>query len=125
VGPRFFLFGDTGPLSGVIAPWLESLMRTPTFMRDCFPSGHTSTTLLVLIYAFINARRFFWGMLPVALGLFLATLAGRFHYGVDLLCAVPLTLAVWNLTALATRLNPRGNDATRVGGLPARQPLRA
>ncbi|HEY8212176.1 MAG TPA: phosphatase PAP2 family protein [Myxococcaceae bacterium] len=92
VGPRFYLASlFDQPLPGAhVTPYLESLMRQPAFLRDCFPSGHTAGTVLVLCYARRHARRVFWPMLPVAAGLIGATVAGRFHYGVDLLCALPL-----------------------------------
>ena len=69
-------------------------MRQPPFMRDCFPSGHTAITLCVLTFAHRHARTLFWGMLPAALLLITATLAGRFHYGIDVLCAIPMAVAV-------------------------------
>lgn len=92
VGPRFYLAPlFDRPLGGAyLTPYLESAMRTPDFLRDCFPSGHAAGTALVLLYAFRHARRVFWIMLPVAAGLIAATIAGRFHYGVDLLVAIPL-----------------------------------
>ncbi|HYV50208.1 MAG TPA: phosphatase PAP2 family protein [Myxococcaceae bacterium] len=92
VGPRFYLASlFDRPLGGTyVAPYLESLMRTPAFLRDCFPSGHTAATVLGLGFAWRYARRVFWPMLPVGVGLIVATVAGRFHYGVDCLCAIPL-----------------------------------
>ncbi|MFP2903599.1 phosphatase PAP2 family protein [Pyxidicoccus sp. 3LFB2] len=99
IGPRFFLFGAfDGPLQGVMVTGvLDSVMRTPTYVRDCFPSGHSGTTLLVLFYAWRFARPLFWLMLLPGLGLITATLAGRFHYATDLVCAVPLVMVVTGL----------------------------
>ena len=118
VGPRFYLAGQfDGPLRGAhLAPYLESLMRTPTFLRDCFPSGHTAGTALVLIYAYRHARRVFWPMLPVACGLVGATVAGRFHYGVDLVFALPLAALV---AGAAAAVVPAASPA------PLRRPLPA
>jgi membrane-associated phospholipid phosphatase len=95
VGPRFFLAGlYAAPLQGwVLTPWLDGLMRVTDFNRDCFPSGHTGFTFIVLVYAALHARRIFWFMAPVASGLVAATVLARFHYGVDLLCAVPAVIA--------------------------------
>lgn len=92
VGPRFFLHHEfDGPLRGLfLTPWLDSIMRSPPFMRDCFPSGHTGITLVVLAFAYRYQRRFFVVMAPIALGLILATLAGRFHYAIDLIAALPM-----------------------------------
>lgn len=100
VGPRYFLIDSfNGPLQGVVlTPLLDSMMRAPGFARDCFPSGHTGATLLVLFYGWRFARGFFWVMLLPGLGLILATLAGRFHYATDLMCAVPLVMVVAGLS---------------------------
>jgi len=108
VGPRFYLADSfSGPLRGaVLAPWLESLMRTPAFLRDCFPSGHTAVTVLVLLFAWRHARRLFWPMLPVAFGLIVATIAGRFHYGVDLLAALPLAALALGVAAAVPAAAP-------------------
>lgn len=110
IGPRYFLADEfRTPLQGIfLAPLLEGLMRMPQFVRDCFPSGHTAGTLCVLLFAYWYHRRFFAVMLPWGLGLILGTLVGRFHYGIDLLCAVPL-LAVCVATANAlARARPAG-----------------
>jgi hypothetical protein len=42
-------------------------------------------------------------MLAPAIGLILATIVGRFHYGIDLLCAIPLVFAV---LSIANALEP-------------------
>jgi hypothetical protein len=97
IGPRFYLLDafHSGPLAGTfLTPVLDGLMRQPPFMRDCFPSGHTAVTLCVLAFAHRYARALFWPMLPVGLMLITATLAGRFHYGIDVLCAIPMAVAV-------------------------------
>lgn len=105
VGPRFYLASlFDQPLRGAyVAPYLESLMRTPAFLRDCFPSGHTAATVLGLGFSWRYARRVFWLMLPVGMGLIGATVAGRFHYGVDCLCAIPLAAVCAAIAAAAVR----------------------
>lgn len=112
IGPRFFLsYEFHQPLSGVfLTPYLDTLMRMSPFNRDCFPSGHTGLTLLVLSYAFRFDRRAFWILLPLGTGLIAATIVERYHYAIDLICAVPLTLVVrWLASALA-RARPHGVD---------------
>lgn len=105
IGPRLFLANAfPGPLQGVVVtPVLDSMMRTPAFIRDCFPSGHTGVTLLVLFYAFRFARRVFWTMLVPGLGLIVATVAGRFHYATDLVAVLPVVLLA---AAAAHALSP-------------------
>jgi hypothetical protein len=105
VGPRFYLTDTfSEPLKGaLITPWLDGAMRQPPFMRDCFPSGHTAITLCVLTFAFRHARALFWTMLAPAVLLITATLAGRFHYGIDVLCAIPMAVAVVLASDLLTQ----------------------
>jgi hypothetical protein len=115
IGPRFFLAeAFSAPLNGVvIVPYLDSMLRTPPFLRDCFPSGHTGVTLMVLVFAYRYQRRFFWLMLGPAVGLILATVAGRFHYVVDLMAALPLLLAVLGVTGAVARLPGRVPEPRR------------
>ncbi len=105
IGPRYYLAGlFPHPLHGLwLTPVLDGLMRTTTFARDCFPSGHTGVTLIMLTFAWRYRRRFFWVMLPVGAGLVVATLVGRFHYGIDLICAVPLVIVTTRLAAVMMR----------------------
>jgi hypothetical protein len=109
VGPRLFLASAfPGALQGVIVtPFLESLMLTPRFIRDCFPSGHTGVTLLVLFYAFRFSRRTFWIVLLPGLGLIIATLSGRFHYAVDLVAVLPLVVLVAGCAMAYSRASSR------------------
>jgi hypothetical protein len=109
IGPRLFLASAfPGPLKGVIVtPFLESLMLTPRFVRDCFPSGHTGVTLLVLFYAFRFSRRVFWTVLLPGLGLIVATLSGRFHYATDLVAVVPVVLLVAGCAMAVSRAASR------------------
>jgi membrane-associated phospholipid phosphatase len=90
-------------VQGIIAgPLFQAFLKSP-FTRDCFPSGHTCLTLMVLIDAWRHARRFFWFVLPAGILLFISTIGLRFHYGVDLLAAVPLAYcSLW----LADRVFP-------------------
>jgi hypothetical protein len=94
IGPRYFLVDAfSRPLRGLwLTPYLDSAMRQPLFIRDCFPSGHTGVTLLVMLYAWRFERRVLRVMCLPGLGLIAATLVGRFHYATDLLCAPPLVL---------------------------------
>ncbi|QRO02291.1 phosphatase PAP2 family protein [Archangium violaceum] len=114
IGPRYFLFHSfSGPVNGLWATsFLDSVMRMPPFSRDCFPSGHTGTALLVLVYAFRFVPRFFRVMVVPAICLILATLVGRFHYLTDLLCAVPLMLVVVSLSMAWSRATAR-REVTR------------
>jgi membrane-associated phospholipid phosphatase len=89
-GPRFLLEikdAQSFPLTGV---WLfqrlrETLDRAEGITRDCFPSGHTEMTLLVLYYARRFHRRTFWLLLPVGSALIFSTVYLRYHYVIDVI----------------------------------------
>ena len=92
VGPRFQV-NDlyAAPLKGVVfGDRIRDLFLDVPFFRDCFPSGHTAGTLLALVYTRRRFPRFFWPALPVGSLCIAATVLCRFHYAVDVLCALPL-----------------------------------
>ncbi len=60
--------------------------------RAAFPSLHIAITILTLSYAFRFVRKLFWVLLPLAIGLILATVYLRHHYVVDLLAGIPLAI---------------------------------
>ncbi|WP_375764725.1 phosphatase PAP2 family protein [Archangium gephyra] len=115
IGPRYFLyFAFDAPLQGVwVTSFLDSVMRLPRFAQDCFPSGHTGTTLLVFVYARRFVPRFFKVMLVPGLLLIAATLVGRFHYATDLVCAVPLVMVVVGLAVGWSRTVARRDTVAR------------
>jgi membrane-associated phospholipid phosphatase len=98
-GPRFLPAikgAQTFPLSGV---WLfhslrETLDRAEGITRDCFPSGHTELTLLVLYYARRFHRRTFWLLLPVGSALIFSTVYLRYHYVIDVIAGVAAAVFV-------------------------------
>ena len=118
MGPRYFRAAQyDGLVPGVlgIAQWVDLAFRGSPFARDCFPSGHTGIALVVLSFAFRHERRFFLVALPVLSLLIAGTLIGRFHYGTDLLAAVPLwLLSLAVARALAVR-RPDGFPLTQPG----------
>lgn len=115
MGPRYFQSAwFDGPVHGVwFAGAIDLMFRDSPLARDCFPSGHTGVSLLVLAYAWKEERRFFWLALPVLVCLILGTVAGRFHYGIDLLAAVPLTVISLLVAAALKRRLPEGVTVSR------------
>ncbi len=110
MGPRYFqaAYFD-GPVQGAwFATQIDLAFRDSPLARDCFPSGHTGISLLVLGYAWKEERKFFWAVLPVIVCLIIGTLAGRFHYGIDLIAAVPLTVTALAVAAGLKRRLPEG-----------------
>lgn len=111
IGPRFDLAPEyTRQLEGVY--FAESIRQTfidiPMY-RDCFPSGHTGLTLLVLLTAWQKrAYKFFAFMFPFAMMLIFSTVYCRFHYVVDLLCALPFITGVVLLQRSLELAMPQG-----------------
>lgn len=115
MGPRYYqaAYFD-GPVAGWLwASQLDLMFQTSPLARDCFPSGHTGISLLVLGFSWQNARRFFWVALPILICLILGTLAGRFHYGIDLLAAVPLSAFALGAAGALARRMPAGVRLSR------------
>lgn len=57
-----------------------------------FPSTHVGTGTLVILVSLYFHTPFFLMVIPIALGLVLATIYGRFHYVVDLIAGVVMAL---------------------------------
>ena len=99
IGPRFLSSiaeAQTKPLAGVwlFLPVRQMLDRAEGITRDCFPSGHTELTLLVLCYAYKLHRRSFWVFLPFGVGIILSTVYLRYHYVIDVAAGALLAVAV-------------------------------
>lgn len=100
VGPRFFMADqftvDTKGvtmLSDKVAQMINQLEST---RRDCFPSLHTAITVIVTTYAFKYRRWLFWFLMPVNVGIIMATVYLRYHYVVDVLAGLALAaFCVW------------------------------
>ena len=98
-GPRFLPSindAQTFPLTGV---WLfqslrETLDHAEGITRDCFPSGHTEVTLLVLFYARRFHRRTFQFLLPIGSALIASTVYLRYHYVIDVIAGAVIAAAV-------------------------------
>jgi membrane-associated phospholipid phosphatase len=99
IGPRFLpsiVEAQTKPLTGVwlFQPVRQMLDRAEGITRDCFPSGHTELTLLVLFYAYKLHRKSFWFFLPFGIGIILSTVYLRYHYVIDVVAGLLLAVAV-------------------------------
>ncbi|MCB9727885.1 MAG: phosphatase PAP2 family protein [Deltaproteobacteria bacterium] len=76
--------------------------------HDCFPSGHTAVSLVVLLMAFRQQRKVFWVALPVVSALIFSTIYLRYHYVIDLVAGATLAVAiVWVTPPLVERWNRR------------------
>jgi len=63
--------------------------------RAAFPSLHIAITILTLTYAFRFIRKLFWILLPLGVGLLIATIYLRHHYAIDLLAGAPLSILAY------------------------------
>lgn len=95
LGPRYTMqhlydkeldgFLVSGPIQNVL-----NLMEG--VKRDAFPSGHTAVALLVLLLAYRYEKTLCrWVIAPVLLLIF-ATVYCRYHYVIDVICGVMLTV---------------------------------
>jgi len=103
IGPRFLPSiseAQTTPLTGLLffQPVRRMLDSAEGITRDCFPSGHTELTLLVLYYARKFHRRTFWWLLPFGAGIVLSTVYLRYHYVVDVVAGVVVAFAIIAIT---------------------------
>lgn len=81
----------------------EALMDSTRITYDCFPSMHTTATLVMGAGLFRHARRVFFVLLPVIASIPFACVYLRYHYVIDVLVAFPYAAAlVW----LARRIEP-------------------
>jgi membrane-associated phospholipid phosphatase len=92
------------------------LDRAEGVTRDCFPSGHTELTMLVLYCAWRFERRAFWIMVPPACVLVISTVYLRYHYVIDVIAGAVVAVAIM---ALADRLyGALGGDRSALTGSP-------
>lgn len=92
VGPHVYqtslypdpLPGHTGPLGAA----LDTVTAVQGPARDLFPSLHTAMTVVLMVFLWRDARRWFWVYLPVGMGLLLSTVYLRKHYVVDIAAGI-------------------------------------
>ena len=94
VGPRFSMAEMFHKkihgllLTPILKHILNTLEPTP---HDCFPSGHTAVSLLCLMLA-RKYRTMFWVLLPLVSGLIFATVYHRYHYVIDVIAGILLSI---------------------------------
>ena len=82
--------------------WLTELGGSFVAQRtngvDVFPSLHMAASLFLLVFDWWYRRQHFWWALGPTVGLWVATVFLRYHYGVDVLAGIVLALACLWLT---------------------------
>lgn len=63
--------------------------------RDCMPSGHTMITFITIGMVFVNKSRFRYLILIVGISLIFATVYLRYHYVIDLIAGLALSLPIF------------------------------
>lgn len=95
LGPRYSMehLHET-PLTGFLFsdPIQNILNMLEGIKRDAFPSGHTGVALLVLFLAFRYTKPLFYVMLIPVILLVFATVYCRYHYVVDVIGGIILTV---------------------------------
>lgn len=91
-GPAFTTLPDTGA-GGLIAPQLIEIVKGGVTGMDVFPSLHTALPLFINLFLWRSAyRRTALLMAPITLGIIIATVFLRYHYGIDVLAGIALAL---------------------------------
>ena len=90
------------------------------YYRNAMPSLHTAFSLVALTAAWKWRRRFFWACLPLGFLQIATTLTLAYHYAVDLIAAVPLSVFCWWLADRGIRLTPRPGDEPLPAATPGR-----
>jgi membrane-associated phospholipid phosphatase len=88
-----------GLIGGAIRTHLD---RWETTKSDVFPSGHTMVTLAALACARRRLRALYRTLLPLAALLVASTMLLSYHYVIDVIAAVPLTVVAWYAARLAS-----------------------
>lgn len=102
-GPHRYL-EFSRPLEGIwILPLTLDMVNEGSNCVDVFPSIHFAATLYLLGFDYVYHRRhFLWAWLPCVI-LWFSTLYLRFHYFVDLLGGLAVTLVGWGVAAVYGR----------------------
>jgi membrane-associated phospholipid phosphatase len=96
IGPRFTLSHlQSGGLQG--SPFIETIQDTLNALEknktDAFPSGHTAVSLMCLYYAWKEReKKLFAVLIPVVTGLLISTVYLRYHYVIDVIAGIALTV---------------------------------
>ena len=98
--PPYRFLDHGAPLAHLwLGPMLHRLVDLAEVNRfDCFPSGHTMMSLVTLVIAWRDARRWFWILLPIVVLLVFSTMALRYHYAIDVIAGAALVPVVVGTT---------------------------
>jgi len=89
----------SGPFGGMMT-WIYHHLEKP---GGAFPSSHVAAAVVVLYYTFRHARIALWVVGPLVVSLMAATVYCRYHYAIDVVAGVALTLVLVPLCQKITR----------------------
>lgn len=95
LGPRHVMNHlHSSELNGLFATEViqETLNSLEGIKRDAFPSGHTGVALAVSALAYRFHKGFFYVTLPIITLLIFSTVYCRYHYVIDVIAGIALTL---------------------------------
>jgi len=88
-GPHYGFPLIGGPLAeGPMYKFVHWVLEDGGSKGAAFPSSHVAVAVGILMVAWRHDRVVWLGMLPLVIGLTIATVYGRFHYGIDALAGV-------------------------------------
>jgi membrane-associated phospholipid phosphatase len=95
-GPRYVFGSATGPITTVLpARLVHGLLQGGSAYGTAFPSSHVTASWCAVLALWRDARRLFFVLAPIAIGLALGTVYGQFHYGVDAIAGAALALVLF------------------------------
>lgn len=101
LSPRTIFEKIQSPLSnGKIYRFTHVIVQNGSADGTAFPSTHVGIGTLMLLVAWHSHITFFYFVAPIALGLIICTIYGRFHYIVDMLAGIFCACLVFTLVYL-------------------------
>ncbi|MCX8026992.1 MAG: phosphatase PAP2 family protein [Thermodesulfovibrionales bacterium] len=113
LGPRYAFseFHTVEILDGLFSRQLRELLNSiEGIKRDAFPSGHTGVSLIVLLLSWQYMRNLFLPLVVIVSGLLVATVYFRFHYVVDIIGGIVLTVVTITIGKVYYHLYEKQKD---------------
>ncbi len=94
-GP-FYEFGpiDPGAKHSFLAVLAHKLLEGAASSGTAFPSSHVAASVAIWMHSKEAGRGIYWAIFLVAAGIFIGTVYGGFHYGVDALAGLLVGVAL-------------------------------
>lgn len=93
IGPRYSIAYNEPIHAGAIYSFIYAFLdRFEHIKQDCFPSGHVAISVLTNLLVFDINKKIGYFIMPLVIILILATLALRYHYGIDDIAGLLLAL---------------------------------